>query len=192
MCTVKDQPMWDHEKIKMKHFLSVTAFRGRRGMCLGNQKRMGRKIVVVCVFFVATYGKDWGSIHSAFFFLLFFGVAQAFERRFCSGICYFSVFLHPIMLLFWGSNMLRRGDYAPEICYFVVVHASPFPLQSVCIIYFLFPAYLLWQLATSHFSFTAFTMLCSTHVCMHVCMCVKYTFVYIPHRDIYRTLCWGW
>ena len=27
--------------------------------------------------------------------------------------------------------MLQRGDYAREICYFVVVHASPFPLQPV-------------------------------------------------------------
>ena len=48
-------------------------------------------------------------------------------------ICYFSVFLHPIMLRFGGSNMLQRGDYAREICYFLVVHASPFPLQPVCI-----------------------------------------------------------
>ena len=53
-------------------------------------------------------------------------------------------FLHPIMLRFWGSNMLQRGDYAREICYFVVVDASPFPLQPVCIIYFSFPAYLRW------------------------------------------------
>ena len=27
--------------------------------------------------------------------------------------------------------MLQRGDYAREICYFVVIHASPFPLQPV-------------------------------------------------------------
>ena len=27
----------------------------------------------------------------------------------------------------------KRGDYAREICYFVVVHASPFPLKPVCI-----------------------------------------------------------
>ena len=32
--------------------------------------------------------------------------------------------------------MLQSGDYAREICYFVVVHASPFPLKPVCIIYF--------------------------------------------------------
>ena len=31
-------------------------------------------------------------------------------------------------------------------------------------------------------------MLCSTHVCMHVCMYVKYIFVCIPHRDVYHTL----
>ena len=83
-------------------------------------------------------------VHSAFFSAFFFGVAQAFKRRLCSCICYFSMFLHPIMLRFWGSNMLQRGDYAREICYFVVVDASPFPLQPVCIIYLLFPAYLLW------------------------------------------------
>ena len=124
-----------------------------------------------------------------FLFCFFFGVAQAFKRRFCSGICYFSVFLHPIMIRFVGSNMLQRGDYAREICYFVVVHASPFPLQPVYMIFFSFPVYLLWPyLATSHFSFTAFTMLCSMHVCMHVCMYVKYTFVDIPHRDIYHTM----
>ena len=40
--------------------------------------------------------------------------------------------------------MLRRGDYAREICYFVVVDASPFPLQPVCIIKLSFPAYSLW------------------------------------------------
>ena len=33
--------------------------------------------------------------------------------------------------------MLQRGDYAREICYFVVVHASPFPLQPVCTKYLL-------------------------------------------------------
>ena len=66
-----------------------------------------------------------------FFSAFFFGVAQAFKRRFCSGICYFSVFLHPIILRLWGSNMLQRGDYAREICSFVVIHASPFPLQPV-------------------------------------------------------------
>ena len=31
--------------------------------------------------------------------------------------------------------MLQRGDYAREICYFVVVDVSPFPLQPVCIYY---------------------------------------------------------
>ena len=45
---------------------------------------------------------------------------------------------------FWGSNMLQRGDYAREICYFVVADASPFPLQPVRISYFSFPAYLIW------------------------------------------------
>ena len=85
----------------------------------------------------------WGSIHSAFFFCFFFGVAQAFKRRFCSGKCYVLVFLLPIMLRFWGPNMLQRGNYAREICYFVVVHAPLFPLQPVCIIYFSFRAYLL-------------------------------------------------
>ena len=74
-----------------------------------------------------------------------FGVAQAFKRRLCSGkICYFSVFLHPTILRLWGSTMLQGGDHAREICYFVVVHASSFPLQPVRIIYFSFPAYLLW------------------------------------------------
>ena len=31
--------------------------------------------------------------------------------------------------------MLQRGDYARELCYFVVVHASPFPLQPVCLMF---------------------------------------------------------
>ena len=35
------------------------------------------------------------------------------------------------MLRFGGLNMLQRGDYAREICYFVVVRASHFPLQPV-------------------------------------------------------------
>ena len=33
--------------------------------------------------------------------------------------------------------MLQRGDYAREICYFVVVHASPFLLQPVSMYYLL-------------------------------------------------------
>ena len=32
----------------------------------------------------------------------------------------FSVFLHPIMLRFGGSNMLQRGDYAREICLILI------------------------------------------------------------------------
>ena len=47
----------------------------------------------------------------ALFFLFFFGVAQAFKKRLCSCICYFSVFLHPIMLRFGTSDMLQRGDH---------------------------------------------------------------------------------
>ena len=77
-----------------------------------------------------------GEYPFCFFFGFFFGVAQAFKRRFCSGIFYFSVFLLLILLRFWGSNMLQRGDYAREICYFVVVHASPLPLKPTCIICF--------------------------------------------------------
>ena len=54
------------------------------------------------------------STHSAFFllfFLLFFCVVQAFKRRFCSGICYFSMFLLPIMLRFGESKGSRLfGD----------------------------------------------------------------------------------
>ena len=75
------------------------------------------------------------------FFCFLFGVAQEFKRRFFCGICYFSVFLHPIMLRFRGSNILQRGDYVREICYFVIVHASPFPLQpvrAVSILFFVF------------------------------------------------------
>ena len=45
---------------------------------------------------------------------------------------------------FLGPKMLHRGDYAREICYFVVADASPFPLQAICIIYLSFPAYSLW------------------------------------------------
>ena len=33
--------------------------------------------------------------------------------------------------------MLQIGDYAREICYFVVVHASPFPLQPIRMYYLL-------------------------------------------------------
>ena len=40
--------------------------------------------------------------------------------------------------------MRESGDYAREMCYFVVVDASRFPLQPVCIIFFSFPAYFLW------------------------------------------------
>ena len=96
------------------------------------------------LFTLALVGRAVSIFFSFFFSAFFFGIAQAFKRRFCSGICYFSLFLLPTMLRFWGSNMLQRGDYARELCYFVVVHASPFPLQHVCIIYFSFPAYLVW------------------------------------------------
>ena len=49
-------------------------------------------------------------VHFLFIFYstFFFGVAQALKRRLCSCICYFSVFLHSIMLHFWGSNMLAK------------------------------------------------------------------------------------
>ena len=204
------------------------------------------------------------------FFCFFLGVAQASKRRFCSGICYFSVFLLPILLRSWGSNMLQRGDYAREICYFVVDYASRFLLKPVCIIYFsllgqylfcfffsfffgvaqavkrrfcsgicyflvfllpimlrfwgqicfkeaimlvkyatlllftlpLSPCHLyvlftyrfrliyscfswrhrIFHLPRSHVVFNACMYACS------LCMYVKYTFVCIPHRDIYHTL----
>ena len=44
--------------------------------------------------------------------------------------------------------MLQRGDYAREICYFVVVHASPFPLQlvrAVSIFFFFSAFFLAWH-----------------------------------------------
>ena len=49
-----------------------------------------------------------------FLFLFFstffvFGVAQAFKRRFCSGVCYFSVFLLPILLRFWGQICFKEA-----------------------------------------------------------------------------------
>ena len=80
-------------------------------------------IMVPCIIYFSLLGQ--------YPFCFFFGVAQAFKRRFCSGICYFLAFLLPVMLRFWGSNMLQRGYYAREIFYFVVVRASPFPLQPV-------------------------------------------------------------
>ena len=49
------------------------------------------------------------SILLFFFPAFFFGVAQAFMRRFCSGICYFSVFLLPIMLHFGGQICFKEA-----------------------------------------------------------------------------------
>ena len=92
----------------------------------------------------------------------FFGVAQAFKRRFCSGIymLHFGVSASNYAP-FLGSNILQRGDYAHhEICYFVVVHASPFPLQPVFIIYFSFPAYLLWPLLVGQYPFFSSFFFC--------------------------------
>ena len=68
--------------------------------------------------------------------------------------------------------MLQRGDYAREICYFVVVGASPFPLQPVCIIYLLFPAHLLWpQLATCIFNLPR-SQCCVQHVYVYIYVCM--------------------
>ena len=122
-------------------------------------------------------------IYIYIFSCFFFGVAQAFKRRFCSGICYFLVFRLPIMLRFGGSNMLQRGDYAREICCFVVVHTCSFSLQPTCMYYLLLISGLFTLALTGDiaFFFTAFTMLCSTHVCVYacsLCMYVKYL-VYI-------------
>ena len=65
-----------------------------------------------------------------FFFSLFFpafvfGVTQAFKRRLCFCICYFSVFCIQYSP-FLGPNMLQRGDNAREICYFVVKYAEKY------------------------------------------------------------------
>ena len=74
----------------------------------------------------------------------------------------------------------------------MVVDASPFPLQPVGITNLSFPANLLWPyLATSHFSFTALTMLWSTHASIHTCsmyyvrnvyFCVHTTQRHTPHN----------
>ena len=89
--------------------------------------------------------------------------------------------------------MLQRGDYAHEIGYFVVVHASPFPLQPTLYIalYYLLLISVLFSLALAGriaFFFYPHSQYCvATHVCMRVCMYVKYTFVcnttprHMPH-----------
>ena len=70
--------------------------------------------------------------------------------------------------------MLQRGDYAREICYFVVVHAtSPFPFQPVCIIYFSFPAHLLYPNDIAFFFYYRVVHNVVFNGCM--CMYVKYT-----------------
>ena len=47
-------------------------------------------------------------------FCYFFGVAQAFKRRFCSGICYFLlVFLLPIMLVKYATLWLFALPLSP-------------------------------------------------------------------------------
>ena len=69
-----------------------------------------------------------------FFSAFFFGVAQAFKRRFCSGICYFSVFLLPILLRFGGSNILQRGIMLVE---YTTLWLFTLPL-SPCNLYVLF------------------------------------------------------
>ena len=126
--------------------------------------------------------------------LLFFGVAQTFKRRFCSSICYFLAFLLPIMLRFWGSNMLQRGYYAREICYLwlFALPLSPFPLAT-CVYYSLFISGLFFILALAgdiaFFFYRVHNVVFNS--CMYACiacMYVKFTFMCIPYRDIYHTL----
>ena len=69
--------------------------------------------------------------------LFFFYESQALHRQLCSGICYFLVtllvlhmlffvFLHPIMLFFWGSNLKKCLQQAITPYFIVVsgVHSS--------------------------------------------------------------------
>ena len=66
-----------------------------------------------------------------YFFCLFFGVrvAQAFKRRFCSGICNFSVFLHPIMLRFWGQICFKEAIMLVKYAT-LWLFTLPFPLAT--------------------------------------------------------------
>ena len=101
------------------------------------------------------------------------------------------------MLRFWGSSMPQRGDYAREICYFVVVHASPF---SPCNLYVLFTSHfqLIYSgLSWRHRSFLLPRSQCCVQrmyiyvLCMYVCKVYSLLRAYtttIPHRDIYHTL----
>ena len=101
------------------------------------------------------------------------------------------------MLRFWGSSMPQRGDYAREICYFVVVHASPFP---PCNLYVLFTSHfqLIYSgLSWRHRSFLLPRSQCCVQrmyiyvLCMYVCKVYSLLRAYtttIPHRDIYHTL----
>ena len=82
--------------------------------------------------------------------------------------------------------MLQRGDYAPEICYFMVVHASSFSLQPVPMYYSLLISSLFTLALASDIAFVFYRVVHNVvfNACTYLCMYVKYTLVCIPHRDI--------
>ena len=69
---------------------------------------------------------------------------------------------------------------------------SRFPFPFATSMYYLLLISSLFTLALAgdiaFFFYRVHNVLCSTHVYMHVCMYVKYTFVCIPQRDIYHNL----
>ena len=80
-----------------------------------------------------------------FFSAFFFGVAQAFKMRFCSGIMLLFDVSASNYAPFWGSNMFQRGDYAREILIYMLLcgcSRSPFPLAtSLCHVSFTVTSY---------------------------------------------------
>ena len=91
---------------------------------------------------------------------------------------------------FFGAKYASKRRLYGEICSLWLMTLP----HSPCNLYVLFTTHFRLIYSTSHFSFTAFTM-CSTHVCVRVCIYVMYIFVCIPHRDIYHIiigLCRRW
>ena len=66
--------------------------------------------------------------------------------------------------------MPQRGDYAREICYFVIVHASSFPLQPVRIILLIISSLFTLALAGDIAFFFYRVHNVVLNACIYICM----------------------
>ena len=143
-----------------------------------------------------------GQYPFCFFFCFFLAEHRRLRGDSASAYATFRCFCFQFCSVFGGQICFKEAIMlAHEICYFVVVHASPFPLQPVFTIYLSFPAYLLCLALAGDIAFffyrvhnivfNACMYACSS---MHICkvyICVHTTPRHIPHFVAIRYLCYA-